>query len=137
MEVQDSSEDSTSLSPPELFVPKTNGAELKQDDDKTPSQSEIFKLAYPSGARLFWYQPEGGGDQIPLPLVIKNFPDKLFFWELHQVKNPWVQMASYMDRFEVPKAVQRHVFQTLPDPELMVMCNKWFEALGGGATAGE
>jgi hypothetical protein len=142
MEVQDvvSTEDSTPVSPPELFVPKAkvNGAEPKPvEKPKSPSQSDVLKLSYPARTRLFWYEPEGNGDPIPLPLDLNNPPDKLFFWELHQVKNPWVQIASYMDRFDVPKPVQRYVFDKLPDAELMVMCNKWFEQMGGGATAGE
>lgn len=123
--------------PPEEFVPKTNGALPNPEEIKPPSQSDILKKSYPVGARLFWYEPENKGDPIPLPLDMKNPPDKLFFWELHQIKNVWVQMASYMDRFDVPKPVQRYVYEKLSDTELTVMCNKWFEQMGGGATAGE
>lgn len=120
--------------PPEEFIETAKPVEVPPPPEKV----NPFATAYPAGTRLFWYQPEAGGDKIPLPLDIKNPPDKLFYWELHQVKgNAWVQMASYMDRFEVPKTVQRHVFETLPDPEFMAMCNTWFEAMGGGATAGE
>lgn len=118
--------------PPEEFV-----ALPKPEEIKPPSQTDILKASYPTGTRLFWYQPEGGGDQIPLPLDMKNPPDKLFFWELHQIKNVWVQMASYMDRFDVPKPVQRYVYGKLSDNQLTAMCNKWFEQMGGGATAGE
>jgi hypothetical protein len=122
-------------SPPVEFEDKPKlEAVPKTDEPKSP-----FLKLYPKDAQLFWYQPKAEGAQpIPLPGKVDRQPDKLFFWELDEVKgNPFLQIKRYMDFFKVPKPVQRYAFSVLSDEELMGLCDKWFAALGGGARAGE
>jgi hypothetical protein len=103
-----------------------------------PPKRTGMAAMYPDTAPLFYYEPENGGEKIPLPTQIVNPPDKKFFWEMHQVRgNAFSQMYMYMDRFEVPKMVQRHIVDNLSDSEFMTLCNKWFESMNGGTTAGE
>jgi hypothetical protein len=98
-----------------------------------------FRRLYPKDAQLFWYQPKAeGSQQIPLPAKADKQPDKLFFFDLDEVKgNAFLQIKRYMDFFNVPKPVSRYAFSVLSDEELMTLCDKWFEAMGGRGRAGE
>jgi len=120
---------------PELFVekPKPPTPQLPKPADNP------FEKLYPEGTKLFWYHPKAeNAEPIPLPSVVFNQPDKVFFFELHQLRrNPFTQMYMWMDRFEVPTALQRHIVNTVDDREFFDMCDKWMEAIGGGATSGE
>jgi len=123
------------LAPPELFV--------ERDEPPTPElpkpSNNGFEAFYPEGTKLFWYHPKAeNADPIPLPTVVHNQPDKVFFFDLHQVRrNPYTQMYMWMDRFEVPTQLQRHIVNTVDDREFFEMCDKWMESIGGGATSGE
>lgn len=104
---------------------------------EVPESRQWCISAYPEGARLFWYQPKGGGDEIALPIDISNPPDKLFYFDLDEVRtNRWLQLKRYLDRFEVPKGISRRAFEVLEDGELMDMCTAWLKAVGEGVTAG-
>lgn len=98
-----------------------------------------FRRLYPKDAVLFWYQPKvEGAQQFPLPGKADKQPDKLFFFDLDEVKgNPYLQIKRYMDFFDVPKPVSRYAFSVLPDEELMEMCDQWFTAMGGRVRTGE
>ena len=106
---------------------------------QSPKPASGLEKLYPEGTKLFWYYPKDeSAEPIPLPVVVFNQPDKLFFFELHQVRrNPYTQMYMWMDRFEVPTQLQRHIVSTVGDQEFFDMCDKWMQAVGGGATSGE
>lgn len=122
------------VNPPELYVEKE-----KPPTPVVPKPKSAFESVYPEGTKLFWYYPKAeGADPIPLPTVVFNQPDKVFFFELHQVRrNPFTQMYMWMDRFEIPVNLQRHIVNIVGDQEFFDMCDKWMESVGGGATSGE
>ncbi len=126
------------LAPPELFEPSSRATDPPKPELPKPANNSFEKL-YPEGTKLFWYHPKAeNAEPIPLPSVVFNQPDKVFFFDLHQVRrNPFTQMYMWMDRFEVPIALQRHIVSTVDDREFFDMCDKWMEAVGGGATSGE
>lgn len=130
-------ESESTLQPPELFVEKAKPQ--APPTPQVPKPKSNFEGLYPEGTKLFWYHPKAeNAEPIPLPSVVFNQPDKVFFFELHQVRrNPFTQMYMWMDRFEVPVVLQRHIVNTVDDREFFEMCDKWMEAVGGGATSGE
>jgi hypothetical protein len=127
------------INPPELFEPSSRATDPPTPPELPKPANNGFEALYPEGTKLFWYHPKAEtADPIPLPTVVHNQPDKVFFFDLHQVRrNPYTQMYMWMDRFEVPTQLQRHIVNTVDDREFFDMCDKWMEAVGGGATSGE
>lgn len=104
-----------------------------------PKRTGLAAL-YADDMPLMYYDTPEGVENIPLPTRVDNPPDMEFLWELHQYKGrPDLQLYEYMDRFGVPKAVQRHAVQTFNNSfvEFINCGNAWMQAIGGGATLGE
>lgn len=127
-------------------VAKTNGEQgldtvqkMQAAQDTTPVKEAKEKAAkkkpdYPSGTKLFTYKPADGRAPIQFPLEFE-YPNKVWLWKLN--KQPFLaQTWAWMTRAKVPDAIQLRA-QELPDEEYPILFEKWFEAMGGGATPGE
>ena len=111
------------------------------EDAPKPERPEDGRGLYPEGVKLFAYQPKGGdkpkigpNETIYLPLEFER-PSKVWLWEL-SIQPFLAQSWAWMNMAGAPRTVQRQCV-SLPDGEYMEMFNKWFEAMGGGATPGE
>lgn len=102
--------------PPELHVELPKPEELEQK-----------KSPYPEGVQYFSYQPKGGGEPILLALNGFTPPDKVWHFDVAQLP-PLTQTWKWMDRANVPKAIQRQA-QMLPDSEYFDMFDEWFDVM--------
>lgn len=126
-------------SPIEHVVVQPDSSEVNNPEvsDQVVPQSKPPLPMYPIGTQLFSYTFKSTGVTIQLPMGFER-PDAVWMWE--QFDRPYhIQTWMWMKRANVPKAVQRQVVSHLqPHEDEYVECfNKWFEAMGGGATSGE
>lgn len=102
-----------------------------------PSPDEVAKPKppYPKGTKVFSYKPKDGGAPILLAMDGFERPDKVWLFDLS--RQPILsQTWKWMERAGVPRDIQRRAC-ALPDSEYFDMFDAWFEAMKGGATAGE